>query len=144
MTARTILKRKGTDTVTIHDGELIATAANVLAQENIGALIVTDDVERVMGIISERDIVRSLATHGAQTLKKTVHELMTSQTATCTLDDNVKDLMRTMTQQRVRHLPVMEDGVLRGIVSIGDLLKYRLEEIETEQQVLRERLMARR
>jgi CBS domain-containing protein len=143
MTARTILKRKGTDTVTIHDGELIATAVNVLAQENIGALIVTDDVERVMGVLTERDIVRSLANRGAQTLKRTVHELMKSQTATCTLDDNVKDLMQIMTRQRVRHLPVMEDGVLRGIVSIGDLLKHRLEEIETEQQVLRERLMAR-
>ena len=143
MTARTILKRKGTDTVTIHDGELIATAVNVLAQENIGALIVTDDVERVMGVLTERDIVRSLSHRGAQTLKRTVHELMKSQTATCTLDDNVKDLMQIMTRQRVRHLPVMEDGVLRGIVSIGDLLKHRLEEIETEQQVLRERLMAR-
>jgi CBS domain-containing protein len=143
MTARTILKRKGTDTVTIHDGELIATAVNVLAQENIGALIVTDDVERVMGVLTERDIVRSLANRGAQTLKRAVHELMRSQTATCTLDDNVKDLMQIMTRQRVRHLPVMEDGVLRGIVSIGDLLKHRLEEIETEQQVLRERLMAR-
>ncbi len=143
MTAATILKRKGTDTVTTHHGELIATAANVLAEENIGALIVSDETDAVVGILSERDIVRSLAQHGAQTLKKTVHDLMTSQTITCTLDDNVKDMMQTMTHQRIRHLPVMEDGVLRGIVSIGDLLKYRLEEIETEQRVLRDRLMAR-
>ncbi len=144
MTARTILKRKGTDTVTIHHDELIATAANVLAEENIGALIVSDEADPVVGILSERDIVRSLAKHGAQTLKKTVHDLMTSQTISCTLDDNVKDLMQTMTYRRIRHLPVMEDGVLRGIISIGDLLKYRLEEIETEQRVLRDRLMARR
>ena len=143
MTARTILKRKGADTITIHHGELIATAANVLAEENIGALIVSGEAKAVVGILSERDIVRSLAKHGAQTLKRRVDELMTSQTVTCTLDENVKDMMETMTHRRFRHLPVVEDGVLRGIVSIGDLLKYRLKEIETEQQVLRERLMAR-
>lgn len=143
MTAQTILKRKGTDTVTIHDDELIATAVNVLAQENIGALVVTDDVGRVLGVLAERDIVRSLAQRGAQTLEKRVYELMKTQTATCAPDDNVKDLMKVMTRQRVRHLPVMDDGVLRGIVSIGDLLKHRLEEIETEQGILRDRLMAR-
>lgn len=143
MTAATILKRKGTDTVTIQDDELIATAVNVLAQENIGALVVTDDVGRVQGVLAERDIVRSLARHGAQTLEKRVYELMKSQTATCAPGDHAKDLMKMMTRQRVRHLPVMEDGVLRGIVSIGDLLKHRLEEIETEQDILRDRLMAR-
>jgi len=143
MTAETILKRKGTDTVTIQDDELIATAVNVLAQKNIGALVVTDDVGRVMGVLAERDIVRSLARRGAQTLEKRVYELMKSQTAKCAPEDNVKDLMKVMTRQRVRHLPVLEDGVLSGIVSIGDLLKHRLEEIETEQDILRDRLMAR-
>lgn len=142
MTAETILKRKGTDTVTIHQDELIATAVNVLTHENIGALIVTGDAKRVRGILSERDIIRSLAHAGSQTLKRSVRDLMTDQTLTCSPDDGVKGLMRTMTQQRVRHLPVMDDGVLRGIVSIGDLLKYRLEELETERHVLRDRLLA--
>lgn len=141
MTARTILKRKGTDTVTIHQDELIATAVNLLTQENIGALIVTDDVRRVVGILSERDVIRSLARVGTQTLKRSVRDLMTDQTLTCSPNDDVRTLMRTMTRRRVRHLPVMEDGVLRGIVSIGDLLKHRLEELETEQNVLRERLL---
>lgn len=141
MTARTILRRKGTDTVTIHRDELVATAVNLLTQENIGALIVTDTVRRVVGILSERDVIRSLARVGAQTLRKSVRDLMTDQTLTCGPDDDVKTLMRVMTRRRVRHLPVMEDGVLRGIVSIGDLLKHRLEELETEQNVLRERLL---
>lgn len=142
MTAQTILKRKGTETVTIHRDELIATAVNLLTHENIGALIVTDEVRRVVGVLSERDIIRSLAHTGAQTLKQSVRDLMTDQTLTCSPDDSVKKLMRTMTQRRVRHLPVMEDGVLRGIVSIGDLLKYRLEELETERHVLRDRLLS--
>lgn len=141
MTARIILKRKGTDTVTIHQGELVATAVNLLTQENIGALVVTDDAPRVVGILSERDVIHSLARSGGQTLGKRVCDLMTDQTLTCNPDDDVKTLMRIMTRQRVRHLPVMEDGVLRGIVSIGDLLKHRLEEMETEQHVLRDRLL---
>lgn len=142
MYARDILKRKGSGAVTIAATELVATAVNVLAQKDIGALVVTRG-GTITGLVDERDIIQRLAFDGGQTLSLTVGEVMKDAVRTCGLDDEVKDLMETMTQRRVRHLPVVDDGTLVGIVSIGDLLKSRLEEVRTEQNVLRERLLAR-
>ncbi|NBC87872.1 MAG: CBS domain-containing protein [Bacteroidetes bacterium] len=142
MDARAILKRKGSGAVTIADDELVATGVNVLSRENIGALVVEHNGELV-GILDERDIIRQLATEGSATLSQTVRDVMKQTVVTCTPDEEAKDMMATMTRRRIRHLPVVEDGVLQGIVSIGDLLKTRLEEMETERSVLRERLLAR-
>lgn len=142
MTARDILKRKGTGAVTIAAGELVATAVNVLAQKNIGALIVRQG-EAVVGVIDERDVVRALSRHGSETLGLNVRDVMKEQVLTCAPGDAAKDLMETITRQRVRHLPVLDGHDLVGVVSIGDLLKSRLEEMETEQHVLRDRLLGR-
>ncbi|PEN13013.1 histidine kinase [Longibacter salinarum] len=142
MYAREILKRKGTGAVTIAADELIATSVNLLSKHNIGALVVERD-GKLVGILDERDIIRRLATEGTRTLSQSVREVMKQTVVTCSPDEGVKDMMSTMTRRRIRHLPVLEDGVLVGIVSIGDLLKSRLEEVETEQSVLRERLLAR-
>jgi len=142
MDARAILKRKGSGAVTIADDELVATGVNVLSRENIGALVVEHNGELV-GILDERDIIRQLATEGSATLSQTVRDVMKKTVVTCTPDEEAKDMMATMTRRRIRHLPVVEDGVLQGIVSIGDLLKTRLEEMETERSVLRERLLAK-
>lgn len=142
MTARDILKRKGTGAVTIAAGELVATAVNVLAQKNIGALIVRQG-EAVVGVIDERDVVRALARHGSETLGLNVRDVMKEQVLTCAPGDAAKDLMETITRQRVRHLPVLDGRDLVGVVSIGDLLKSRLEEMQTEHHVLRDRLLAR-
>lgn len=142
MNTQEILKTKGNKAITIHADELVATAVNALTSHNIGALVVVDDEDAVVGIIDERDIVRELSTKGAQTLRQEVSDVMKTQVLTCTPEDNVKKLMDTMTSRRVRHLPVMRDGTLLGIVSIGDLLKSRLKEMETEHSILRERLIA--
>jgi CBS domain-containing protein len=142
MYARDILKRKGTGAVTIADDELVATGVNVLSQKNIGALVVEHGGDLV-GILDERDVIRQLATEGSRTLRQSVRQVMKQTVITCGLDDEVKDLMATMTSRRIRHLPVVNDGVLMGIISIGDLMKTRLEEVQTERRVLRERLLAR-
>lgn len=141
MNAKTILSQKDNQLITIHRNELIATAANLLSKNNIGALVVLGDDEQLAGILSERDIIRSLALEGAQTLKKSVEELMVEQVITCRPDDEVKQLMTWMTGQRVRHLPVVDSDQLVGIVSIGDVMKHRLGEVKTEANVLRERIL---
>jgi CBS domain-containing protein len=142
MLAEHILQRKGRDTVTIDADETVSTAADVLSTRNIGALVVTDGAD-VVGVLSERDIVRTLSDRGAAVLQTSVREAMSSEVPTCTPQDDVTDLMERVTRRRVRHLPVVEDGTLDGIISIGDLLKTRIEEVETEQKVLRDRLLAR-
>lgn len=140
MKVRDILAHKGSAVVTVRPDTTVATAVHRLMLERIGALIVSDDGSRVLGIVSERDIVRVVAERGAEALAPdlTVEEIMTRHVLTCGLEDTVKDLMTTMTQRRIRHLPVVESGKLVGIVSIGDVVKNRLEEVELEANVLRE------
>lgn len=144
MKAREILARKGERVVTIRSDASIATAVHRLALERIGALVVSDDGERVLGILSERDIVRRLAEEGAAILgpDRRVAEVMSRAVRSCAPDDPVKRLMDSMTRHRVRHLPVLEDGRLVGLVSIGDVVKSRLEEMELETNVLRDVVMA--
>jgi CBS domain-containing protein len=109
----------------------------VLVSRNIGALVASDDGERVDGIISERDIVRALASRGSGLLSLSVAEVMTRGVITCDPTESVSELMAEMTNRRIRHLPVVQDGRLCGIVSIGDVVKNRLDEIEYEAKSLR-------
>jgi len=137
MNVDSILKTKGNVVVTVAPGEKISVAAAKLKREKIGALVVSEDGIGVSGILSERDIARALADHGAGLGELAVGDLMTRNVITCTPDDTVEELMTTMTERRIRHLPVMADGALCGIISIGDVMKNRLEEIQREAESLR-------
>ncbi|MCW2885557.1 MAG: hypothetical protein QOE54_1667 [Streptosporangiaceae bacterium] len=112
--------------------ELLAT----LAEHNIGAVVVSADGETIDGIASERDVVRRMHERGAELLSGQVSEIMTSKVRTCGLNDMVGDLRRIMTEHRIRHLPVVADGRLAGIVSIGDVVKSAIDELETEREQL--------
>jgi CBS domain-containing protein len=137
MNVETILRTKGREVATIRPGETVGAAVDALISRNIGALVVSEDGERVDGIISERDIVHALARHGSRLLLAGVAEVMTQPVVTCDPTEGVGELMAEMTNRRIRHLPVIEDGRLCGIVSIGDVVKNRLDEIEFEARSLR-------
>ena len=143
MKVETMLAAKGDKVVTLRPDATVATVIRMLKLESIGALVVSEDGEKILGIISERDVVRALVDHGGEVLKVRVAELMTHSVKTCTRDANIKDVMAEMTRSRVRHLPVVRDGKLSGIISIGDVVKNRLEELETETSVLRDYIVGR-
>ncbi len=143
MKVETMLAAKGDKVVTLRPDATVATVIRMLKLEGIGALVVSEDGEKILGIISERDVVRALVDHGGEVLKVRVAELMTRSVKTCTPDANIKDVMAEMTRSRVRHLPVVRDGKLCGIISIGDVVKNRLEELETETSVLRDYIVGR-
>ena len=130
-----LLRHKGREVATIPGPESVRTALGLLAEKGIGALVVSTDGRHVEGIVSERDVARGLHEHGAGLLAEPVSTLMTAQVHTCRPSSSVHDLARTMTDHRVRHVPVVDDdGVLIGIVSIGDVVKARLDELESEQR----------
>jgi CBS domain-containing protein len=129
-----VLRHKHGGVATIDGTESVRTALAALAEHRIGALVVSSDGQRVEGILSERDIVRGLHSHGAGLLTEPVSTVMTASVRTCTLDVSVHDLAQLMTDHRIRHVPVVEDGKLLGIVSIGDVVKARLDELEDERQ----------
>ena len=137
MNVETILRTKGRAVATIRPDATIEAAVDTLISRNIGALVVSEDGERVDGIISERDIVHALADRGADLLSRNVAEVMTRRVITCDPSDTVEKLMAEMTNRRIRHFPVVQDGRLCGIVSIGDVVKNRLDEVEYEAQSLR-------
>jgi CBS domain-containing protein len=137
MDVETILRSKGRTVATIRPNETVGAAVEALVSGNIGALVASEDGEAVDGIISERDIVHALARHGAALLAQTVAEVMTRSVVTCDPTESVAGLMAEMTNRRIRHLPVVRDGRLCGIVSIGDVVKNRLDEIEYEARSLR-------
>ena len=137
MNVHTILRGKGKSVVTIHPDATIERAVAVLRLRGIGALVVSDDGEKVAGILSERDIVDAIGQYGSELLSVSVSEVMTCPVVTCEPDDSVAELMAEMTNRRIRHFPVIEDGRLVGIVSIGDLVKSRLDEIEYEAHSMR-------
>lgn len=142
MTVGAILKAKGSHVETTRPNTTLYTVAWELKSKNIGALVVVgEDTTKILGMISERDLVRQLIEHGAQLLALPVSKVMTTPVLTCTPDDRVTGVMARMTRYRVRHLPVIESGRLAGIVSIGDLVKHRLDELELEANILRETLM---
>jgi CBS domain-containing protein len=137
---RQLLRRKGSEkgveVATIPPGASVRDALAVLADRGIGALVVSSDGRRVEGIISERDVARGLHEHGAGLLGDPVSGVMTAEVHSCRPDVSVHELARLMTDRRVRHVPVVEDGVLVGIVSIGDVVKARLDELEAERAQL--------
>ncbi len=137
MTVARILRQKGSDGVeTIGPAATVSEAAAILSGRRIGALIVSDDGRKVAGIISERDVVRWLGREGASCLNRPVADVMTAKVVTCAPSDRVADIMERMTSGRFRHLPVMEDGRLAGVISIGDVVKYRMSELEHETEAL--------
>lgn len=133
-----ILSLKGRDVATIDPGRTLSEAAKVLAERRIGALLIVDGQRPVSGIISERDIVRAVAKHGAKALDEPVSRFMTEKVLTCTGETSVTHVMGLMTQQKFRHVPVVEGDRLVGIVSIGDVVKERLEEVEAEAEAIKE------
>jgi CBS domain-containing protein len=137
MNVETILRNKGSSVTTIRPEATIAEAVDTLRRERIGALVVSEDGESVDGIVSERDIVSALADHGSDLLSRSVDDIMTRNVITCEPDDTVGELMAEMTNRRIRHFPVVAGGRLCGIVSIGDLVKNRLDEVEFEARSLR-------
>jgi CBS domain-containing protein len=138
-----ILDAKGHDVETTSPHDTVASVVHRLAALNIGALVVASDRASVDGVISEREVTRGLVKFGAEILNRRVFEVMTRATPVCSPDDTVKDVMATMTRSRYRHVPVVERGRLCGIVSIGDLVKHRLDEIELEANVLRDAYLGR-
>jgi CBS domain-containing protein len=130
-----VLRGKGGAVVTINPDATVAELVAGLADHNIGAMVVAA-ADGVKGIVSERDVVRQLHTHGASVLSRPVEKIMTSVVSTCTKEDTVDSLTLLMTENRVRHVPVLEDGKLIGIVSIGDVVKTRMQELETEHEQL--------
>jgi CBS domain-containing protein len=127
-----ILRYKGADVVTIAPGETVTALLHSLAEHNIGALVVLD-AGRVVGIVSERDVVRRIAERGAAQLDAPVEEIMTSVVATCTPKDSVDSVAETMTERRIRHMPVLDAGRLLGIVSIGDVVSSRMRQLEKDR-----------
>ena len=137
MNVETILRDKGDWVATIRPDATIAAAIDMLNRERVGALVVSEDGGEVAGVLSERDIVQALGRHGEDLLSRLVEDIMTRDVITCEPGDTVGELMSEMTNRRIRHLPVVVEGRLRGIVSIGDVVKNRLDEVEFEASSLR-------
>jgi len=133
-----ILKQKGADVISVRPTESIETFAHRLRMARIGAMVVLDDAGGLSGIISERDVVHGIAEYGAACLARTVGELMTERVVTCAPEDSIARIARLMTDNRIRHLPVVSGGRVVGIVSVGDVVKNRLEEMSLEANVLRD------
>jgi CBS domain-containing protein len=131
-----VIHRKGADVVTVRPDDTVTRLLELLAEHRIGALVVSVDGASIEGIVSERDVVRQLHARGADVLSVTVSQIMTTAVETCDLDADTELLARKMTDRRIRHVPVVHDGQLRGIVSIGDVVKQRLDELQTERDSL--------
>ncbi len=138
MTVRAILDLKGRDVTTITPDKTLGDAASLLSQHKIGALVVTGADRRVTGILSERDIVKAVSAGGAAALEEKIAARMIREVITCGPQDTMAELMGHMTAGRFRHLPVVENGRLVGIISIGDVVKHRLAEMERESSALRD------
>jgi CBS domain-containing protein len=141
MTVKAILSRKGSNVITIEPTRTLSEAVHTLAEHRIGAVVVVSPDGQVGGILSERDIVRALANRGPGALQDEVGQVMTRKVVTCTESDTVAEIMERMTQGKFRHLPVVERGRLVGLVSIGDVVKHRLGEMEHESNALREYIL---
>lgn len=143
MKISSLLESKGSEVATVSADAPVADAVARLGQHKIGALVVSEDGLHIEGIVSERDIVRGLAEGRAALLQEPVRSIMTALVVTSTPDDEVESLMSTMTHHRVRHVPVVKDGLLCGIVSIGDVVKSRIGELEKDRQELVEYINGR-
>ncbi len=136
-----MLSRKPAETITVEATQSIKDAAALLAEKKIGAVVVTENGDTVVGILSERDVVRGLSARGASVLTLRVADLMTSPVMTCTRSDNADDVMKRMSEGRFRHMPVVEGDKLVGVVSIGDVVKNRIATLEHETEAMRGYIM---
>jgi CBS domain-containing protein len=137
MIVRRILNEKGREVVTARSELSLGEIVRLLSEQRIGAVVICDD-GRLRGIISERDIVRALARDGRDVLDRSVNEVMTRKVTTCTPEDTIDQVMQKMTAGRFRHVPVLENGELGGLISIGDVVKARIEEVQREAEQIRE------
>jgi CBS domain-containing protein len=138
MTVAVILKHKGSQVETLRPGTTLQQTVTLLAAKRIGAAIVVGAQGEVAGVISERDVVNALAQHGAAAMSLAIDKFMTRDVVTCRMTDSADDLMEVMTRGRFRHVPVVEGGRLVGIVSIGDIVKRRIEDSDLERHAMRE------
>jgi len=143
MRISSVLAQKGSAVATVRRDATVADAVGVLTRLDIGALVVSDDGRRIDGIVSERDVVRRLSALAASPLQETIASIMSSDVHTCSPDDDTEQLMSIMTNRRIRHVPVVEAGELRGIVSIGDVVKTRIQELERHRKELEDYITAR-
>ena len=143
MTVDAVLKRKGQNVVTTAPTTTIKSAAELMRENNIAALMVVKD-EATLGIVTERDIVRAFARDGVAIGSKPVQDIMTAKLITGTPEDSIKHVMQVMTNKRIRHFPVYKDGKLAGLVSIGDVVRHRVQDLELETNVLRDAYIAAR
>ncbi len=133
-----VVKRKGAEVVTVRSDATVTELLALLDEHRIGAVVVSDDDGSVHGIVSERDIVRHLHTDGAGLLEAPVSQIMTADVHTCAPEDSLEDMAAEMTERRIRHVPVVVDGRLAAIVSIGDIVKFRIDTLQTERDQLRD------
>jgi CBS domain-containing protein len=138
-----ILQGKGAEVETIRPDAKVLVAVHRMRMQNVGALVVSRDGAKVEGLLSERDVVRGLTRHGAGLLEMGVVAVMSRNVPTCSPDDPLTSVMAQMTRSRNRHVPVVDDGALCGIVSVGDVVKHRLEELELETSVMRDVYLTR-
>jgi CBS domain-containing protein len=138
MTVKAVLAAKGGDVAAIEPAADLATAAKLLTERGIGAVLVLGPDQQVVGILSERDIVRSIAARGAEVLSEPVSRTMTHKVVTCAPNDSLTGILEQMTKSKFRHMPVIEQGKLAGIISIGDVVKHRLDAMEREQAALQD------
>ena len=138
MNVSTILKEKGFDVITRHPEATLSDIAQLLNENKIGSVVILDAGDKVCGIVSERDIVTAIAVNGGAALAEPVSTCMTEKVFTCTKEDTLENLMTEMTKHHFRHMPVIEDGKLVGLVSIGDVVKQRISETEMEAAAMRD------
>ena len=136
MKIQDVVRAKGTDVVTIEPAATVQQLLDLLAEHNIGAVVVSSDKRHSVGFVSERDVVRRLATAGGRVLDAAVSEIMTRTVKTCTPSDSIEETAREMTYSRIRHMPVVVDGELQAVVSIGDVVKFRIDQLTDERNHL--------
>ncbi|MBB6259712.1 CBS domain-containing protein [Paenochrobactrum gallinarii] len=137
MTVKSILEKKGRDVISAMPNATLSEVIAMLARHRIGALVICDEAHAILGILSERDVVRMLSAQGQKALDMPVSEVMTKKVETCQEKHTVNQVMEIMTQKRFRHMPVERDGKLEGIISIGDVVKARIEQVEREADEIR-------
>ena len=132
-----ILRQKGSDVITVSPSDSVQSIVDTLTRHRIGAVVVVDRAGGIAGIVSERDVVRAMAGNAASVVSKTAQDIMTAEVMTCEPGDSEAELMQLMTENRIRHLPVLSGGRLAGMVSIGDVVKLRMESIEREAEEMK-------
>lgn len=137
MSVAAILNGKGHDIITAREDALVSEVAETLAKNKIGAVVVCDGEKHIRGIVSERDVVRVVGTQGVAALDLPVSNIMTKEVMTCTEANSVNEVMARMTQGRFRHMPVVTDGKLAGVISIGDVVKHKIAQVEQEAEQMR-------